>query len=458
MVHGLHDRLAMMVPLLLAVDDRLSTLREVDPGSLTPRWQALLDEIAAWVNAGQDADPARAAALRAALGALAPPLAPDASWSDILRLNLSQRLDALVAACADSLALRASVGAVMEGAAPTVQPPHLTPAVLHRDHGMALRSALAAVLAIALCCGFWIMTAWPAGAAMPMMAGIFCCFFATQDDPVPAIKVFLQYTLLSMPVSALYILGVLPALHSYEMLLLAIAPVFLLAGAYAGRPSTGGPAMAFLIGMAGTLSLQDTGPLDMPSFLNSMLAQLLGYIAAGVVSRLVRTVSGDWMARRMLRTARRELARMAGGPAPQPLLAVSARVVDRIGLLMPRLAIAHPTPEARAAAVDTLRELRVGLHITQLRGMQAQLEAAGVPLQALLQRVARYVGARAGGSAGPALLEGLDATLRRVCAAELGGNEGRAAGALAAAALASMRRDLFPRAASYQPNATESAP
>jgi hypothetical protein len=43
-------------------------------------------------------------------------------------------------------------------------------------------------------------------------------------------------------------------------------------------------------------------------------------------------------------------------------------MVDRIGLLMPRLAVAHPTPEARAVAVDGLRELRVGLHTAQLCG------------------------------------------------------------------------------------------
>jgi hypothetical protein len=56
----------MMVPLLLAVEDRLNALRETDPESLAP-WTALLDDIAAWVQAGRDADPARAAELRAAL-------------------------------------------------------------------------------------------------------------------------------------------------------------------------------------------------------------------------------------------------------------------------------------------------------------------------------------------------------------------------------------------------------
>ncbi len=447
MVSGLHDSLTVMVPLLLAVEDRLQTLRDIHPASLTPRWHALLHAIAHWVQQGQMADPGRAAQLRAELAQLVPPLTRDASWSEILCLNLSQRLDALIKACEEGLELRGSVANVMRGAAPG-HTPHLTPGALHRDHGMALRSALAAVVAILACCGFWIASAWPAGAAAPMMAGVFCCFFATQDDPVPAIRMFLNYTLLSMPLSALYILGVLPAVHSFEMLLLTIAPVFLVAGAYAARPSTGGQAMAFLIGIAGTLALQDTGPVDMPTFANSMLAQLIGYVAAAVISSLMRTVSGDWMVRRVLRAARKELAQMAGASSPQSLLAVSASMVDRVGLLMPRLAITRLAPDVGASAAEAMRELRIGLHIAQLRTLQPQLEHAGVPLRPLLQRLVSHFRAGAMSDAAPALLDCLDSTLRAVCAATSG-----VARPQAAAALASMRRDLFPGAACYQANA-----
>ncbi|RZT06296.1 Uncharacterized membrane protein YccC [Duganella sp. CF402] len=458
MVHGLHDRLAIMVPLLLAVEDRLNALRETDPDSLAP-WTALLDDIAAWVQAGRDADPARATQLRAALAQLTPELPANAGWSAILRLNLAQRLDALIEACEDGLELRSNVSTVMQGGVAGYTP-HLTPAVLHRDHGMALRSALAAAVTILLCCAFWIFTAWPSGAAAPMMAGVACCFFATQDNPVPLIRMFVKWTVISMPVAAFYIMFVLPAVHSYEMLVLVIAPVFLIGGVFMPRPATAGSSLAFLIGVAGTLSLQDTGTLDIPGFLNSMVAQLFGFIAAAAVTSLIRTVGGDWMARRMLRAARREVAQMAQAAqaappaalvASAPLLTISARMVDRIGLLMPRLAIAHPTPEARAVAVDGLRELRVGLHVAQLCGLQQTLEQAGVALRPLLQNIGAHFGSggHEHGQAPAALLEKLDTTLRAVCAAAASGaGEARHQ---AAAALASMRRDLFPRAAAYQP-------
>ncbi|WP_338760245.1 FUSC family protein [Massilia sp. METH4] len=439
MVHALHDRLAVMVPLLLAVEDRLQAL--ADTGPVDPAWQALLDDVARWLYEGKPAGPARAERLRARLRELTPQLGAEAPWRTILQVNLAQRLAALITACEESLALRDRIDAVMEGAPPAT-PPHLTPAVLHRDHGMALRSALAAAIAILACCAFWIATGWPAGADAPMLAGVACCFFATMDDPVPAITGFVKFTLWSVPVSAFYILVVLPAVHSYEMLVLTLAPVFLLLGVYMARPATYGNALTFVIGIASTLALQDTNQLEMSSFVNGMLAQLLGYIAAAVVTRTIRTVDAPWMARRMLQRARAELVRMARAPRAPALMEVSARVVDRVALLMPRLALAKAAPEVRADALENMRELRVGLHIAQLRTLAPRLEPAGVPLHALLERLAAHFG----GTPNAGLLAQLDGTLRTVCRAADG--EARAT---AAAALASMRRDLFPRAPAYEP-------
>ena len=65
-----------------------------------------------------------------------------------------------------------------------------------------------------------------------MMAAVLCCFFSTQDDPVPFIKGFLVYTVYSIPLSALYLLVLLPAVHSFEMLVLVCAPTFLVLGVF----------------------------------------------------------------------------------------------------------------------------------------------------------------------------------------------------------------------------------
>jgi uncharacterized membrane protein YccC len=448
MIHALHDRLTAMVPLLLAVEDRLAALREADPASLTPRWHKVLDDIACWVEQGKDADPARAAQLHAALARVAPRLGPDASWSAILQVNLATRLHALVEACEQGIALRGQIGAVLAGGAPAApgKQPGGSAWVMHRDHGMALRSALAAVVAILACCAFWIFSGWPAGSAAPMMAGVFCCFFATQDDPVPSIRQFLDYTVVSIPLSALYLLVVLPAVHSFEMLALASAPAFLVLGIYTARPATAGQAMAICFGVLGMLALQDTGTSDMVSFTNGMLAQLAGFAAAALATGLLRSVSAEWTARRLLRAGRDELARMAGTVRAQSLRTVSARMLDRIALLTPRLAMAGAGQDL--SALDALSDLRAGLNMAQLRNMQPRLEQDGVPLHPLMRRLAEHFRHRplrpAGGE--PALLDAIDAMLRAVCARVDGRKR-----LDAAAALAGLRRDLFPAAPSYQP-------
>ena len=449
MIGALHERLSSSVPLLLAVEDRLAALRAVDPAALALRWRAVLDDIARWGAQGEGADPARAQELRAAVAAAAPPLDRQASWSTILQINLAARLHALVDVYDQGLALRRQIGAVLDGAAPAARAGRTGAAAarLHLDHGMALRSALATVIAIVACCAFWIGSGWPAGAGAPAMAGIFCCFFATQDDPVPSIRMFLDYTVVSLPVSAFYLLVVLPSVDSFAMAALAMAPAFLVLGVYLARPATVGKAMPVVFGVAGMLALQDTGSADMLSFVNGMLAQLAGIAAAALATGLLRSVSAEWTARRLLHAGRAELVRLAGATAAPAPGAVSARMLDRIGLLTPRLAMAGPGQDAQA--VGALTDLRVGLNVAQLRSLQRALAGDGVQLAALMRLLAEHYRrpAAAGGAAAPALLAAIDTMLRAVCASATGPVRPQAV-----AALASLRRDLFPAAACYQPS------
>ena len=389
-IRTLQDRLTIMVPVLSGIEDRLAALRQAGMESLSSHWHDLLRDIAQWAQDGKQADRGRAAQLRAAIAGLTPEIGRTASWNRILRLNLAARLRILVDTHEECLELRNHMDAVLHGAQPTGpgSPPTLSPRVLHRDRGVALRSAFAAVIAITACCAFWTATGWPSGAAAPMMAAVLCCFFATQDDPAPGIWEFLKYTIVSIPISAFYLLAVLPAVHSFEMLVMAAAPVFLVLGCYAGRPATSLRAMAVIFGVAGTLSLQDTGTADMVSFINGILAQIFGMAAAVVVTRLLRTVSAQWTARRLLRAGWRELAQMdAAGRAPS-VMEVSARMLDRIALLTPRLAMDGPQQDM--SAVNALGDLRIGLNMAQLRNMQPALERDGVPLGPLMTHLSGH--------------------------------------------------------------------
>jgi uncharacterized membrane protein YccC len=223
----------------------------------------------------------------------------------------------------------------------------------------------------------------------------------------------------------------------------------LLVGVWIARPSTFGRAMPWLFGLCGTLALMDTNTADIVSFTNGTLAQVLGLVAAAVATGVLRRVGAGWTARRLLKAGWKELARLGSGDRVTSLAEFSARMVDRVGMLAPRLALAasQPNPQQDLQAVDALRELRIGLNMTLLQEVRSQLgrgEAAIKPLMAQLSthfalrpRVDRDCESR--------LLGTLDNALRAICAGPRDGAQNEAL-----AALTGMRRDLFPQAAPYE--------
>ncbi|MDQ2820307.1 MAG: FUSC family protein [Pseudomonadota bacterium] len=443
-VNALQERLAQFIAIVSGIEDRLNALRAGGEHAIPAQWQAVLDDIVALTDApGHD----EGAQLHARITALTPPTA-NADWAGLIALNLAARLHLLVDNWLETRMLRQHIDAGVHGKLPAAlrHLPGVPASSLHLDHGMAALSALATIITVLACCAFWILTGWSAGATAPMMAAVLCCFFSTQDDPVPFIKSFLEWTVYSVPVSALYLLVLLPAVHSIEMFMLVCAPLFLVLGVLLARPSTFGRAMPFLFGICGTLAMMDTHSADMVTFLNVTMAQLIGVGAAAAFTAMMRRVGADWTARRLLRAGWRELASLGNGEKIT-LPVFSARMVDRIGLLTPRLAQAGTSP-----ANDAFNDLRVGLNMTVLQNIRAQLgrgEAALAPVMAqLAHRYSLLPAVDAPREA--ALLDALDNALRAICAGTRD-----AAQTTALTSLTSVWRDLFPGALPWQPVSEE---
>jgi len=449
-VNALQERLAQFVPIVSGIEDRLAALRELGADAVSARWRPLLDDVTALTETPKEAPLAvQGAALHGRIDALAPAARRELDWAGLLEMNLAARLHMLVDLVLETRLLRQHIDAGMHGRLPASvrELPGVAPSALHQDRGMALLSAFAATVAVLACCAFWILSGWPSGSAAPMMAAVLCCFFAGQDDPAPFIKGFLAYTVFSIPVAALYLLAILPAVHGFESLVLACAPTFLVLGVMLARPATFGRAMPFLFGICGALAMVDTHNADIVSFTNGMLAQIMGLAAAALITRVLRSVGAGWTARRLLKAGWTDLARLGSGERVTSLTEFSARMVDRVGLLTPRLAIAGA--HADLQAVDALRDLRVGLNMTTLQSVRAQLGRGEAALAFLMSQLARHFARlpaidRDGEGQ---LLGALDNALRAICQ---GTHD--AAQREALAALTGMRRDLFPQAPAYEPS------
>ncbi|MGV2862646.1 FUSC family protein [Achromobacter sp. AGC39] len=455
-VRAMQDQISALTPAVSAVEDRLRALQANDQ-PLPDTVSALLNDISEWINAGAQASHDTAVQLRAAVSHATPAIDSHSTWRDALLASLMTRLRELIDTYDECLALRREIHAGLKGAPRRgsmrggmhhARPARDPNAALHRDHGMALLSALAAGVAISVCCAFWIGTAWSNGATAALMAAIFSCFFASQDNPVPGIMQFLTYTVYSIPLSALYLLGIMPAIHSFEMLALAMLPTAFVLGIFIARPASTGKAMAMLFGFLGTMALQDTNTADIVSFIDTQVAQCMGVATAAIIAAIFRTVSADWSARRIQAANWKELATLASSPRAPSRHTYTARMLDRIGLLQPRLALAQRPDDLVAA--DALKDLRVGRDITELQRARRHLPMAEATIQPVLNSLAQFFRARSAWRVGEKTPEFL-AQIDRALSSVAGSPQGVAARDRAVVALVGIRRAFFPDAPDYQP-------
>ncbi|HEX2942625.1 MAG TPA: FUSC family protein [Rhodopila sp.] len=444
-VGPLRARMLMLLPVIASLSDRLTALRQA--GGLSPEVELVLERVAARLRGRADDDPS----LLSAITALAPRMAD--TWRGMLLVSLAMRLTELLDLRADCRALHAGIEAGSQGQAPLrFQPRMQPPAARHRDWTMALLSGLAAGMTVALVCAGWILIAWPEGAVAAEMAAVACCFFATMDNPVPAIVDFLRWTVVAILVDALYLFAVLPLVRDFVPLMLALAPAYLLFGVLAARPRLAPIGMALAANGATLLGLQGSYSGDFTGFVNAAVAAALGMAVAGLLTALIRSVGAEWSVWRLLQANWRDLAQAAERRGMGDRMAFAALMLDRFAAVVPRLrALA---PDARLNGADALAELRMGLNIVDLRRARHGLPpSADAAIDRVLDDVAQYCRGRAGDpgkllQAPPLrLLTTVNAALAAVGAA--GASSGRDD---ALQGLVGIRRVLFPTAAPYEPD------
>lgn len=441
-VSALHERMLLLIPLLSGLADRMEALREVRDD----RVRAALNAVTAWIEAGSPRD--RGLDLIERLDRLAAHRR-GATWSALLIESLLARLSATVRALAEGHALMARLEDPDAPLSPGLEASTRVKAqrAMHADLPLALLSGGAAAIAILLSCATWILAGWGDGAAAPVMAAVFCCFFAAMDDPVPAIKSFGVYTLLSLPLSAIYMFAILPAIDGFPLLVLTMAPPLLFLGLYIPDPRRAGAALAVLMGFFNALALQETFSADFASFLNGNLGQFVGLLFAIIVTAGLRSMGVDASARRLLVRTWRGLARLARArQAPEPA-AFAAILVDRLGILTPKLADAGRRHDF--VGVDALRDLRVGMNLVAVQTARPDLPPEGKDrLDAALDGVGDYFAALAAGAVrkpNDDLLVRIDAALRGLLSVPA------ASAVQGVAGLVGLRRNLFPEAPAFVP-------
>lgn len=441
-VRALHDRVLLLLPLLSSLSDRLATLREQQP-SLDAATQEAITAFAAWLHEGS-----RHATLDALTGHLDRLTQDSASdWYALNRAGFLTRLRETATALAEARALLALLhdpGAPLPAAiAETVGQAGTRP--LHSDPGLAVVSGLAAGLAMLITCLVWIGLGWHEGNISAMLVAIVCCLFAALDDPTPGIKVFGITALVAFPLSTLYLFGVFPSIDSFPLLVLTLAPALIGIGLASLDPRYAMPAMMTLLSFCNTMAIQDRLYVDFATYINNSLSQFFGLFTAIYVTRSIRAISADASARRLLAHTWNSIARLARGRGDTEPAAFASRLVDRLGLLTPRLAASRADD---LTGVDALAELRTGMDVVTLQQHRDALPASvRRPVDSLLDALAEHYAQRSAAAVpGSGLLTRIDRALQAL--AQLPAPAGPTL-----AALVGLRRNLFPQAP-YAPTPT----
>lgn len=437
-------RMLMLLPVMASIEDRLTALGEAGL-KVQPELKQLLQGVVCWIADDLGArQPANR--MRAMIAERQTALDSRASWERIITTSLLSRLRELVDLSQDcrSLSEAIAAGKDISSLALAFHPESGAARVRHRDHGMALWSAAGAAAATLISCGFWIATGWADGASAPMMAAVACSFFAAHDDPARSIKSFGLWSLVAIVVVAIYLFALVPAISHIEVLIVALAPTFLLYGLLIARPATAPTGMALAANTATLLALQETYSADFAAYANSAVAFFVGVTVAVVVTRIARGVGAGWVAKRLVLSSWKTLAVAAEHRGRRDRAEFAGLMLHRLGLLVQRVAFIS---ESDRRDTDSLAQLRIGLNIIDLRRARYGLAASTIDvvddmLDDLAAAFRRHVG--------DALPSNLIASIDRALSAAVE-DPNDAAREDALIGLVGIRRGLFPQAAAYSP-------
>ncbi|MFT4046042.1 MAG: FUSC family protein [Solimonas sp.] len=184
----------------------------------------------------------------------------------------------------------------------------------HAELGGAFVTGLRAALALLLVSAFWIASDWPDGAAAALNACVVCCLFAAAPQPRFAIRQMIVGIGLSIVLSFVCALLVLPMMSGFPLLVLAMLP-FLVFGLWlASHPASAGVGASFLIFFTNLLSPQNPPTHDPAFLLDQGLALIIGMAAGSLTFGVLLPAEGEARLERLHRSLRRQIAQACECP------------------------------------------------------------------------------------------------------------------------------------------------
>ncbi|ENX59307.1 MULTISPECIES: FUSC family protein [Acinetobacter] len=241
---------------------------------------------------------------------------------------------------------------------------------LHRDHGIAVRGGISAVLITFIVTAAWILSGWKAGFMMAQMGAITACILTALDNPVPVLRIFIWGSIVSAGLVFIYAFGIFPHITHFWQLALVLFPVFLVAVTLMANQMLMPVGMVLGINTMMGLNLHNKYTMDAVSYLDSSFAMVLGVLVSLIVIDLVRAVSPDTSATRILALhyqAMRQALHLSYGTDFKIHL---RSMLDRVGVLNTKMV---QNPEVKTAIHNALVESSSIVDLVRLQEISQKL-------------------------------------------------------------------------------------
>ncbi|VWC77401.1 fusaric acid resistance protein [Burkholderia lata] len=446
-LRALQDQILQTLPLISAIEDRLATLKQVD--GISKELSSLIADLSEWLTAAAHMHDrtSQATALTERIKSKSLAANHATSWPDLLELNLR-------ACLADIIEFQCNVYGLIDqlrnpedrsvGAAVKELIARTRGRAVHRDRWLASRHAVGTFFCVVLASTFWISSGWTYGAGSVLLAGVCCALFAPADRPGALLFQYFLGSAAGLLMSMIYAYTILPRATGFEMFVAAMAPLMLFCGSMLARQSVAMVALGAILEFTTTVGFVAQYTPDFSNFANSAISQLIGTGVAVVVVRLFQGIGISQSVARLNRLSWRDVARRADGRSTDEIRWAS-RMLDRAGLLLPRLTATSDT-KTPPALFGTLMDMRIGIVAGRLRHLYQASEYT--PLGDLLNAIARYfdnLNPSHPTPVPPTLLASIDSCIHTMVASP---NSPRAAECLVL--LTALRRNLFPTATCYE--------
>lgn len=240
---------------------------------------------------------------------------------------------------------------------------------LHRDHGVAIRGGISAVLITFIVTGVWIISGWKAGFMMAQMGAVTACILTALDNPVPVLRIFIWGSIASAVLVFVYAFGIFPHVTTFWELGLVLLPMFLFAVSMMANQMLMPVGMVLGINTMMGLNLHNAYSMDAVSYLDSSFAMILGVLVSLIVIDVVRAMSPDTSASRILALHYRAMRQAIYLPYGLDFKVHLRSMLDRIGILNSKMV---QSDEIKASIQQALIESSSIVDLSRLQELANQ--------------------------------------------------------------------------------------